>query len=62
MGLLSQGLLAIGLFLAGIVRALTDLLLKKPVWANLEVLEDTDLRTTGGMLPLSLLFSQVLMF
>lgn len=51
MGLLSQGLIAFGLFLAGIVRALTDLLVKKPAWASLEALEDADLRTTGGMLP-----------
>ncbi|KAG5266758.1 hypothetical protein AALO_G00235890 [Alosa alosa] len=47
MGLLSQGLIALGLFLAGIVRALTDLLVKKPAWARLEVLEDADIRTTG---------------
>lgn len=51
MGLLSQGLIAIGLFLAEIVRALTDLLVKKPTWASLEILEDADLRSTGGMLP-----------
>lgn len=39
---------AVGLFFAEFVSSFTDWFQTKPAWANLVVLEDTELKTTGG--------------
>lgn len=39
---------AVSLFVAELISSITDWFQTKPVWANLEVLEDTELKTTGG--------------
>lgn len=44
----NQALKAVGLFIAYLLKSITDLFLTKPLWASLKVLEDTDLRATGG--------------
>ncbi|XP_055777829.1 peroxiredoxin-like 2A [Salvelinus fontinalis] len=45
----NQALKAVGLFIACLLKSITDLFLTKPLWASLKVLEDTDLRATGGI-------------
>ncbi|CAL8298752.1 unnamed protein product [Merluccius merluccius] len=45
----TAALKAVGLFLAGLLSSLTDRFLAKPAWAQLEVLESTQLKTTGGI-------------
>ncbi|CAB1312859.1 unnamed protein product [Coregonus sp. 'balchen'] len=45
----NQALKAVGLFIAYLLKSITDLFLTKPLWANLKVLEETDLKTTGGI-------------
>ncbi|MBN3295941.1 F213A protein, partial [Amia calva] len=47
MGMWSLGLGAVGAAIAGILLANTDMLLTTPAQANLEYLEDTDLKTLG---------------
>lgn len=39
---------AVSLFVAELISSVTDWFQTKPAWANLEVLEDTELKTTGG--------------
>lgn len=39
---------AVSLFVAELISSITDWFQTKPAWANLEVLEDTELKTTGG--------------
>lgn len=39
---------AVSLFVAELVSSFTDWFQTKPAWANLEVLENTELKTTGG--------------
>lgn len=39
---------ALGLFIAELLSSITDWFQTKPQWANLRVLEDTELKTTGG--------------
>lgn len=39
---------AVGLFVAELISSFTDWFQTKPTWANLEVLENTELKTTGG--------------
>ena len=39
---------AVSLFVAELISSVTDLFQTKPAWANLEVLEDTELKSTGG--------------
>lgn len=36
------------LFVAELISSITDWFQTKPAWANLEVMEDTELKTTGG--------------
>lgn len=38
----------VSLFVAELISSVTDWFQSKPAWANLEVLEDTELKTTGG--------------
>ncbi|XP_041755775.1 peroxiredoxin-like 2A [Coregonus clupeaformis] len=45
----NQALKAVGLFIAYLLKSITDLFLTKPLWANLKVLEETDFKTTGGI-------------
>ncbi|CAJ1067396.1 unnamed protein product [Xyrichtys novacula] len=40
---------AVGLFVADFFNSITDWFQTKPAWANVEVLEETELRTTGGV-------------
>ncbi|KAA8583781.1 hypothetical protein FQN60_014989 [Etheostoma spectabile] len=40
---------ALSLFVAKLISSVTDWFLSKPAWANLEVLEDTELKTSGGV-------------
>ncbi|KAI3363217.1 hypothetical protein L3Q82_011853, partial [Scortum barcoo] len=40
---------AMGLFVAELISTVTDWFQTKPEWANLEVLENTELKTTGGV-------------
>lgn len=40
---------AVGLFVAELISSFTDWFQTKPTWANLEVLENTELKTTGGV-------------
>uniref|UniRef100_A0A8D2ZJF9 Peroxiredoxin-like 2A n=1 Tax=Scophthalmus maximus TaxID=52904 RepID=A0A8D2ZJF9_SCOMX len=40
---------SLGLLVAELVSSITDWFQTKPEWANLEVLEDTELKTTGGV-------------
>ncbi|KAJ4948298.1 hypothetical protein JOQ06_019834 [Pogonophryne albipinna] len=40
---------AVSLFVAELISSVTDLFQTKPAWANLEVLEDTELKSTGGI-------------
>ncbi|KAK5854044.1 hypothetical protein PBY51_015148 [Eleginops maclovinus] len=40
---------AVSLFVAELITSVTDWFQTKPAWANLEVLEDTELKTTGGI-------------
>lgn len=44
----SSILKALGLFVAELISSITDWFQTKPEWANLKVLEDTELKTTGG--------------
>uniref|UniRef100_A0A3B5B6T3 Peroxiredoxin-like 2 activated in M-CSF stimulated monocytes n=1 Tax=Stegastes partitus TaxID=144197 RepID=A0A3B5B6T3_9TELE len=39
---------ALSLFVAELISSITDWFQTKPAWAKLEVLEDTELKTTGG--------------
>lgn len=39
---------AVGLFVAELISSFTDWFQTKPAWANLQVLENTELKTTGG--------------
>lgn len=39
---------AVSLFVAEFISSITDWFQTKPAWANLEVLEETELKTTGG--------------
>lgn len=39
---------AVSLFVAELISSITDWFQTNPVWANLEVLENTELKTTGG--------------
>lgn len=39
---------AVGLFVAELVSSFTDWFQTKPAWANIDVLENTELKTTGG--------------
>uniref|UniRef100_A0A8P4GT82 Peroxiredoxin-like 2A n=1 Tax=Dicentrarchus labrax TaxID=13489 RepID=A0A8P4GT82_DICLA len=39
---------AVSLLVAELISSITDWFQTKPAWANLEVLEDTELKTTGG--------------
>lgn len=39
---------ALGLFVAEFISSITDWFQTEPTWAKLEVLEDTELKTTGG--------------
>ena len=39
---------AVSLFIVELISSITDWFQTKPVWANLEVLEKTELKTTGG--------------
>uniref|UniRef100_A0A3Q1FG98 Uncharacterized protein n=1 Tax=Acanthochromis polyacanthus TaxID=80966 RepID=A0A3Q1FG98_9TELE len=38
----------LGLFVADLISSVMDWFQTKPEWAKLEVLEDTELKTTGG--------------
>lgn len=38
----------VGLFVAELISSITDWFQTKPAWASLDVLEDTELKTTGG--------------
>lgn len=38
----------LSVFVAELVSSITDWFQTKPTWAKLEVLEDTELKTTGG--------------
>ncbi|GLD65065.1 redox-regulatory protein FAM213A-like isoform X1 [Lates japonicus] len=38
-----------GLFVAELISSITDWFQTKPAWANIEVLENTELKTTGGV-------------
>lgn len=38
----NQSLKAVGLFIAYLLKSITDLFLTKPLWASLKVLEDTE--------------------
>uniref|UniRef100_A0A8D0A7W9 Uncharacterized protein n=1 Tax=Sander lucioperca TaxID=283035 RepID=A0A8D0A7W9_SANLU len=40
---------ALSLFVAELISSVTDWFQSKPAWANLEVLENTELKTTGGV-------------
>lgn len=40
---------AVSLFVAEVIRSITDWFQTKPVWADLKILEDTELKTTGGV-------------
>ncbi|KAM3606123.1 uncharacterized protein V6R79_011019 [Siganus canaliculatus] len=40
---------ALSLFIAELISSITDWFQTSPVWANLEVLENTELKTTGGI-------------
>uniref|UniRef100_A0A669BHP8 Peroxiredoxin-like 2A n=1 Tax=Oreochromis niloticus TaxID=8128 RepID=A0A669BHP8_ORENI len=40
---------AVSLFVAEVISSITDWFQTKPVWADLKVLEDTELKTTGGV-------------
>uniref|UniRef100_A0A3Q3EQI5 Uncharacterized protein n=1 Tax=Labrus bergylta TaxID=56723 RepID=A0A3Q3EQI5_9LABR len=40
---------AVSMFVAELMSSFTDWFQTKPAWANLEVLEETELRTTGGV-------------
>ncbi|XP_072293364.1 peroxiredoxin-like 2A [Eucyclogobius newberryi] len=40
---------AVGLFVAELLSSITNWFQTKPAWANLRVLEDTELKTTGGV-------------
>lgn len=44
----TEFLKAVSLFVAELISSFTDWFQTKPAWANLEVLEDTELKTTGG--------------
>lgn len=44
----TTALKAVGLFVAELISSFTDWFQTKPTWANLEVLENTELKTTGG--------------
>ncbi|KAJ3610382.1 hypothetical protein NHX12_022474 [Muraenolepis orangiensis] len=44
----TTALRAVSLFLAELLSSLTDWFQTRPAWARLEVLENTELRTTGG--------------
>ena len=39
---------AVSLFVAELISSVTDWFQTKPEWANLEALENTELKTTGG--------------
>lgn len=39
---------AVSLFVLEFISSITDWFQTKPVWADLKVLEDTELKTTGG--------------
>ena len=39
---------AVSLFILELLSSFTDWFLTKPAWAQLEVLENTELKTTGG--------------
>lgn len=39
---------AVSLFVAEVISSITDWFQTKPVWADLKILEDTELKTTGG--------------
>ena len=39
---------AVSLFILEMLSSFTDWFLTKPAWAQLEVLENTELKTTGG--------------
>ena len=39
---------AVSLFVAELISSITDWFQTKPEWANLEALENTELKTTGG--------------
>ncbi|KAM7385572.1 hypothetical protein PAMP_001651 [Pampus punctatissimus] len=40
---------AVSLFVAELISSFTDWFQTRPAWANLEVLEDTELKSTGGV-------------
>ncbi|KAK1904935.1 Peroxiredoxin-like 2A [Dissostichus eleginoides] len=40
---------SVSLFVAELISSVTDWFQTKPAWANLEVLEDTELKSTGGI-------------
>lgn len=44
----TMALKTVGLFVAELISSITDWFQTKPAWANLDVLEDTELKTTGG--------------
>lgn len=44
----TTALKVLSVFVAELISSITDWFQTKPTWAKLEVLEDTELKTTGG--------------